>query len=111
MNRTDNGNTQGSAIGAEVLKFRNNSPNNPSVTIRNNDPTISLSIEWRDSDDGTTWTTISGTSATITPGNSDTQLVNSTKRLIALFAVCNVSLDYHVARQYNLSGALIDLDL
>jgi hypothetical protein len=63
-------------------------------------------IEYQESDNGTTWSTIVGTAVSIPPRESNGQVVLSNKAQIALFAQGNVQVEFHVARNYNHSDQL-----
>jgi len=88
-------------IGDRILDVMNLDPLGPYFIVENKDSSLGATIEYVESDDGSTWATIAGTSTTIPPGQSNPQIVNSTKRHIALFAQGNVLLDVHVARFRN----------
>ena len=88
-------------IGDRILQIFNNTSIPPYCVVENKDASLSASIEYMESDDGTTWATIVGTSKSIPPGQSDGQVVLTNKRLIALFAQGNVLLDVHVVRFNN----------
>lgn len=93
------------AIADRVFRFENDSSTPPVVTVENLDGAVSVSIKYQESDDGTTWTDIVGTSATINPNSGNVQSVVSTRRLIALNAGNTVRINVEVARQLNGSPA------
>lgn len=95
-------------IGSIILQVRNNASLSPYFVVENKDSSLSAAIEYQESDDGNTWSTVVGTSKSIPPGQSDGQSVTSTKRLLALFAQGDVLLDVHVIRNYNGVVAVID---
>ena len=88
-------------IGARILTIFNNASLPPYIVVENKDASLSAAIEYQESDDDSTWSTIVGTSKSISPGQSDGQVVTSAKRQIALFAQGNVLLDVHPVRHYN----------
>jgi hypothetical protein len=73
----------------------------PYVVVENLDDVASATIKYQESDDGSTWTDIAGTPATINPGKANGQIVVTSRRLISLFAGGNVDLLVTVARQVN----------
>ena len=81
---------QAPGIGARILQVHNNDSLPPYMVVENKDRTG-----------------IVGTSKSIPPGQSDGQIVQTNKRLIALFAQGNVLLDVHVVRYRN--GQIVDL--
>lgn len=92
---------QAPAIGENILQVNNNSTIPLYAVVENLSETNSCGVEWKESDDATTWTTIVGSSQTINPEQAGGQIVNSSRRLVALFAQGNVPLLVHVVRQYN----------
>ncbi len=95
-------------IGDIIFKMLNNGSLSPYFVVENKDGSLGVSIEYQESDDGSTWSTIVGTSVAISPGQSNAQIVISLKRHIALFALGNVQVDVHVARFRN--GVVSSLD-
>lgn len=89
------------SIGARIVEFFNSADEAPVCTVENLDALASASIRYQESDDGTTWTDIANTSATVDPMKSDTQEVASSRSRIALFATGNVRLMFTAARQVN----------
>lgn len=88
-------------VGDRIIIMQNDSSIAPYAVVENKDTGLSAAIEYQESDDGTTWSTIVGTSQSISPGQSNGQIVTSSRRQIALFAQGNVLLDIHVVRNYN----------
>lgn len=97
------------AIAARVVEFQNNGDLPPYVTVENLDGVASAAIVYQESDDGVNWSDIAGTTATVNPGQSNGQIVVTTRRLIALHAGGNVNVSVSVTRQIN--GAPGDLGL
>lgn len=99
------------AIAARVLQFRNNGIQDPVVIVENLSPAVggaSAAIRYQESDNGTDWTDIPDTSATIMPGGESVQtVVNSSRAWIALHAGGNVSLLVTVVR--TIKGSPFDL--
>ena len=85
-------------IGDRILKYRNLTGSPAYVGIENKDGSNSASIEYQESNDDTTWSTLVGTPKTINPGAIDGQIVVSSSVYIALFAHGNVSLNLIVVR-------------
>jgi len=95
-------------IGVRIIQVHNNDSISPYFVVENKDTGLSAAIEYVESDDGSTWATIVGTSKSIPPGQSDGQIVVSNKRLVALFAQGNVLLDVHVVRFRNGQVTVLD---
>lgn len=87
------------AIAARVLEFQNNGNLPPYCVVENLDASSSAPIKYQESDDGTTWTDIASTTASINPGESDGQRVTSARSRIALHAGGNLKLLVSVSRQ------------
>lgn len=79
----------------------------PYITIENLDGVASAPIKYQESDDGSTWADVAGTPANVNPGQSNGQIVVTSRRLLALFAGGNVNLLVSVTRQVN--GSPLDL--
>jgi len=92
---------QAPAIGDRILLIKNDASIFPNITVHNRDGSASAAIEYQESDDGVTWSTVVGTPKSVPPGQSDGQIVQSNRRTLALFAQGNVWLDVSVVRQYN----------
>lgn len=101
MLRVEPQSIQAPGIGDRILIVPNNSSIPPYFVVENKDGSLSAAIQYEESDDGVTWTQIVGTSASIPPGQSDGQIVTSSRRQIALFAQGNVLLDVSAVRQFN----------
>jgi hypothetical protein len=86
------------AIATRIIEFRNDGNLPAYVVVENLDGSASCPIEYQESD-GSGWSTIAGTPATINPGHSDGQIVVATQRDIALFAGGDVDLLVTVLRQ------------
>lgn len=101
---------QGSALGDNILQFLNNGSLPAVVTVENKSTTTSVAIEYQDTDDSTTYSTITGTNATVVAGGSNQQIVSSVRRKIALNTVGDVPLEVTIDRTINFNGSTIDLD-
>ena len=99
------------AIAARVVQFYNNGVQAPTVIVENLSPSVggaSAAIRFQESDNGSDWTDIPDTSATVMPGGESVQtVVNSSRARIALHAGGNVSLLVSVIR--TIKGSPIDL--
>ena len=89
------------AIQARVLELNANGDLPPYVVVENIGTSASVAIVWQESDDGSTWTDIGGTTKSINPSKSDGQVIVTTKRKIALSAGGGMRLLVAVARQVN----------
>lgn len=97
--RTDDAVFDAPAIAAIVTQFLNTSGNVPAVVVTNLGTSASCALKFQDSDDGSTWTDITGATATILPGASDgPRLISSVKRLIAIHAGGGMKIKVHVTR-------------
>ena len=65
------------AIAAVVLHFRNKGNLAAYVVVENLDAAASAAIRYQESDDASSWTDISNTTATVNPGESNGQIVLS----------------------------------
>lgn len=92
-------------IGSRVIVFYNDASIEPYVLVENKGDSLSAGIEIQESDNGTSWTTVLGSTRSIMPGQSAGQTVLSSKRLLAIFAQGNTSIEVSVARNYNYSGS------
>ncbi len=92
---------QAPAITDVILQLYNVSTIPPYLVVENLSATLSVGIIWKESDDGTTWTDVVGSSQSINPLQASGQIVVSNKRLLALFAQGNVPLLVSVVRQNN----------
>jgi hypothetical protein len=88
-------------IGNRILFFKNYSAIPVYVIVENLDDALSAAIHYESSNDGTTWSTIVGTSKSIPPNQSDGQIIQSSSRDLALFAQGNVQLLITVIRVHN----------
>lgn len=86
------------AVADGVVQFANDGDHAPVVTLENLDGAQSVSIKYQESDDGTTWTDIAGTTVVVNPGTLDVQEIVSTRRLIRLHAGNNVQVLFQVQR-------------
>lgn len=87
------------SIAARIVEFRNDGDTPPSVLIENTGSSASAGIRFQESDNGTNWTDISNTSATILPGGSNQQYIVSQRSRLALYAQGNVPLSVTVTKQ------------
>jgi len=90
---------QAPAIAQRVVEFANAGDLPSYCVVENLDPSASAPIRYQESDDGTTWTDIAGTTATVNPGESDGRQVVASRARIALHAGGNVKLKFSVTRQ------------
>ena len=104
MLKTNSFGIKSDGAGARAVIFRNDSSIPPYVIVENKDLALAVSIEYQESDDGVTWTVITGTSAAINAGLSNGQIVQSSRRLLALFSLGAVDLDVHVIKNQNFNG-------
>ena len=95
------------SVQARVMELNNNGDVPPTIIIENIGTAASASIVIEESDDGTTWTPLAGTTKAINPGKSCSQIITSVKRKLALSAGGNVRLLVTVIRQVN--GPVNDL--
>lgn len=95
------------AIAARVVQFNNDGDLQPYVVVENTGSSASAAIRFQESDNGSTWSDISNTAATVLPGESNAQIIVSTKAKLALFAAGNVPISVMVVKQVN--GAPSDL--
>lgn len=95
------------AIADRVVEFRNTGDLAPYVVVENLDGAASCAIRYQESDDGSTWTDIAGTTQTVNPGESNGQIVVSARARIALHAGGNVSISFGLVRQVD--GAPVNL--
>jgi hypothetical protein len=100
MNRQDTLDLTAPAVAERILKIANDSSTELMVLVENRGVN-SASIEYQESDDGSTWSTIVGTSVFVDPNAANRQLVVSSRKHVALYANGNVLLLVHVGRQYN----------
>jgi hypothetical protein len=89
------------AIADVVLYFRNAGNLSPYIVVENLDGAASAAIRYQESDDGSNWTDISNTTATVNPGESNGQVVQSARTFIALHAGGNVKLSVGLIQQIN----------
>ena len=88
-------------VAAIVTEFYNSSDVPPYVVVENLDGAVSVPIKFQESDDGTTWTDIAGTTATVNPGDSDAQSIVTSRARVALHAGGNASILVSVNRTIN----------
>jgi hypothetical protein len=89
------------AIAAVVLYFRNKGNLSPYLVVENLDALASAAIRFQESDDAQNWTDIPNTTATVNPGESNGQVVQSARTFIALHAGGNVKLSVGLVQQVN----------
>lgn len=95
------------AIAARVLEFANGGNLPPYCVVENLSSTTSAPVKYQESDDGTTWTDIPGTTVTVNPGESDGQIVTASRARIALHVGGNLQIIFGVTRQVD--GAPLNL--
>ena len=95
------------AVADRVLRFRNAQDVPPYVVVENLEGAVSVPIKFQESDDGTNWTDISGTAATVNPGTSVATEVVSSRAMVALHAGGNARIQVTVNRTVN--GSPVDL--
>lgn len=88
-------------LGGRVLIFNNDGVIPPHVIIQNLDDTSSAAIQYQESQDGSTFTNLTGTNVTINPRNSNGQIITSSQRYIAVHSVGAVNLEISVIRKRN----------
>jgi hypothetical protein len=87
------------AVADRVITFRNEGDLAPVVIVENLDGSASASVKMQESD-GSGWSDIAGTPATINPGQSYAWMLSTaTLRDIAIHAGGNLKLLVHVIRQ------------
>ena len=89
------------AIAQRIVEFQNDGDLPPHVLIENTGSAASAGIRFQESDNGSNWSDISNTTATVLPGGSNQKLVVSTKARLALYAQGNVPLSVTVTKQVN----------
>ena len=89
------------AVAARIVEFYNSADLPPYVTVENLETGSSVPIEFQESDDGTNWTDITNTTATINPGESVGVEVVSSRARIALHAGGNAQILVGVNRTIN----------
>jgi len=98
---TKDGKYNAPATAARVVEFRNDGDENPTVIVENLDDTNSIALKYQESDDGNTWTDITGTNATVNPLTGNSQAVVSSKSRIGLHAGGDADFTVKVIRQMN----------
>ena len=86
---------------SRILTVRNDAALPLYFVVQNMDDTLGVTIEYQESSDGNTFTTIVGTSKSIDPGLSDGQIVTSNAIYIALQTTGAVLLQVGVVKKYN----------
>lgn len=89
------------AVAARVVEFYNSADLPPYVVVENLDAGVSVPIKFQESDDGTNWTDIAGTTKTVGPSQSVSTEVVTSKARIALHAGGNASILVTVGRTVN----------
>ena len=89
------------AVAAKVVEFNNSLDLAPYVTVENLDGAVSVPIKFQESDDGSTWTDIAGTNATVNPGQSVGCSVVTSRARIALHAGGNARVLVSINRTVN----------
>jgi len=95
------------AVADRVTEFQNSADLPPYVSVENLDSSVSVPIKFQESDDGTNWTDIAGTTNTVGPSDSVGVVVVATRAKIALHAGGNARILVSVHRTIN--GAPINL--
>lgn len=95
------------AIAERVVEFRNDGDSPAVCTVENLSTTNSAALKYQESSNGTTWSDIAGSTVTVNPGLSNTQLVVAAQSRIALHIGGNLQVQVHIARVVN--GAPDDL--
>lgn len=95
------------SLSGNVVEFLNDGNEAPVVTIEHIDTGASAAVSIMESNDGTTWTTVSGTTASISPGQSRTFVPTSAMRRLAVRGSGNVKVLVTVGKQVN--GSPTDL--
>lgn len=95
------------AVADRIVRFYNSDDVPPYVVVENLDGAVSVPIKFQESDDGTNWTDIAGSNATVNPGESVAQSVVTSRAQIALHAGGNARVLVSVNRTVN--GAPINL--
>jgi hypothetical protein len=88
-------------IGARIMIFANDTITPPYVVVENKDALNSAAIQYQETFDGSTWSTIVGSSKMIDPGAADGQTVTSSAKTLALYAQGNVLLNIQITRRYS----------
>jgi len=89
------------AIASRIVEFQNDGDLPPHVLLENTGLTASAAIRYQESDNGSNWTDIANTAGTVLPGESNQQLIVSTKARLALYAQGNTPLNVTVSKQVN----------
>ena len=95
------------AVADRVVQFQNALDVPPYVVVENLDGAVSVPIKYQESDDGSTWTDIAGTNATVNPGQSVSCSVVTSRARVALHAGGNANVLVTVNRTVN--GAPLNL--
>jgi hypothetical protein len=85
--------------GSQVMLFRNDAKS-IYCAVENKDEAISATVKYQESSDGTTWSDITGTTATISPGQVNGQIVTSVAPYLALYAQGDVLIEVGLLRQF-----------
>jgi hypothetical protein len=88
------------AVATEIFEFRNDGDIPPYIVVENTGPNA-VALKYEESDDGVTWSDITGTPVAINPGDSDAQVVVSSRSRIACHAGGNSNLNVKLVRQAN----------
>lgn len=89
------------AVADRVVQFQNSDDVPPYVVVENLDGAVSVPIKFQESDDGTNWTDIAGTNATVNPAESVACSVVTSRARIALHAGGNARVLVTVNRTVN----------
>ena len=107
MLKLETGDYDAPAIAAVVMQFTNSGDLSPYLVVENQDALASAAIRYQESDDGQNWTDIVNTTATVNPGESNGQVVTSSRARVALHAGGNIKLSVTVIRQINGSPVIL----
>lgn len=89
------------AIASQVVQFQNAPDVPPYVVVENMNGLVSVPIKFQESDDGSTWTDIPGTNATVNPGEAVATSVVTSRSRVALHAGGNAQILVTVNRTVN----------
>ena len=73
----------------------------PYIVVEHMGDSGSVSMHYEETDDGSSWTVVPGTTVVLDPGESSGQIVSATKRQLALFASGNNNIHVTMVRQQN----------
>ena len=88
-------------VAANILSVRNDGSIPVYAIVENLDTTSGLTVKWKETNDGVTFTDIIGSTVLINPVNSNGQIVPSNARTLVLEAQGNVRIDVHIVKNIN----------